>query len=200
MIKFSDWMEFMAVLCWCLLVLILTTGCSSVNHMDPLEISAKFPPKEKSNYLEKPDSSPKFRTKSTLPWMKELIEIANCTIHLPDLRKDLLLVKRFTHTTMSPEQVSAAVLGFKSSGVRTYRTKNPMSKAIATTYASDRENLYLNTRKNPRPLPSMVNTLCHEASHLNGFSHGDNNPKGKELSVPYYLGSLCQKYANLCIK
>lgn len=199
MIKFNDFMEFMAVLCWGLLILALTYGCSTVQHpvtalpaLSAASITATQPTPAKP-------VTPKFKTSSTLLWMKELVDVANCTIHLSDVRKDLLLVEKFTHTTMTPAQVSAAVESFKVAGVRTYRTKNPFSAAIATTYASDRENLYLNTRKNPRSLGQMVNTLCHESSHLNGFSHGDNNPKGKELSVPYFLGDLCEKYAHKCI-
>lgn len=203
MIKYNDYMEFMAVVCWTMLMLAITSSCSSVQHpvtalpaLSAASISATQP-----SYMENPNNlNKKFNTKSTLLWMKELVDVANCTIHLSDVRKDLLLVEKFTHTTMTPAQVSAAVESFKVAGVRTYRTKNPFSAAIATTYASDRENLYLNTRKNPRDIPSMVNTLFHESSHLNGFGHGDNNPKGKELSVPYYFGAIGQKYAHKCIK
>lgn len=198
MTKHSDFMEIGAFLCWLMLVLALSS-CSSTQK--PLPVAVTLVP-QSSNSSETPISSnfKKFHTKSNLLWVTEVADIASCVVRLPELLNELGSVKALTHTSMNPEQVKLAVANFKPSGVRTYKTKNPVSKVIATTYASDRENLYLNTRKNPRPIGQMVNTLLHEASHLNGFSHGDNNPRGKELSVPYFLGALGQKYAHLCIK
>jgi hypothetical protein len=83
--------------------------------------------------------------------------------------------------------------------ITTYRSKNPFSKAIATTYGSDKQNMYLNTRANPRKPKYMINTVIHEKLHLNGYSHGSNSNVGKENTVNYYTGSLGEKYAKDCL-
>lgn len=138
-----------------------------------------------------------FTAKSSLLWVSSLAEKANCTIKNKDFLKEVEGFK-FTHTIHAGAKVAKDIKALPSIKIATYKTKNPFSKAIATTYPSDKETVYLNLRANPRDMESMVNTVCHEATHILGYSHGDNSPKGKENSVPYKVGSLCQKYFKNC--
>lgn len=175
------------------LILLLLISCSQVLiKPDPIASIETGQPQTVKKEL--------FVPKSSLKWVADASSVASCVIQLPELINDLAAVDKFTHTELNTSQVVEAVKAFTPKYVRTYKTKNPFSAAIATTYASDKTSFYLNTRKNPRAMPQMVNTYCHEVSHLHNFGHGDNSPIGKEMSVPFYLGSLCQKYADKCMK
>lgn len=118
----------------------------------------------------------------------------------PDFQIEVGSFPKYTHTASSPAEVMHAIRDLPSSRISTYRTRSPWSKVLATTYASDRSTLYLNLRKNPRPMPEMVNTVIHEGLHLAGFSHGDNSPAGKQDSVNYRVGAIAEKYVPECQK
>lgn len=139
-----------------------------------------------------------FSQKSELPWAAQVSKVSNCIIKNEAFLKEVETFSKFTHTAKTPKEVALAIKNFRPVVVSTYKTKNPWSAAIATTYSSDKTTVYFNTRKNPRPLPAMVNTAFHEGLHLNGFSHGNNSPKGKENSVNYRVGKIAEKYVEVC--
>ena len=115
-----------------------------------------------------------------------------------EFQNELSAIEKFDFSDDNGSQVLEKLMS-NSKTITTYRTKNPFSKAIATTYSTDKENMYLNTRKNPREYKFMINTVVHEFLHLVGYSHNDNNPIGKENSVNYYVGSLAEKYSKGCL-
>jgi hypothetical protein len=86
----------------------------------------------------------------------------------------------------------------KKAVIRTYKTKWPLSKAIATTYKNNKTELYFNRYKNPREMANMVNTSMHEITHLVGYSHGSNSSIGKEDTVPYKVGAIAQRNYHAC--
>lgn len=140
-----------------------------------------------------------FTARSSLPWLAEVARVASCVVALPKFIAEVGAVAKYTHTTKTPAEVARAFKGLTGMRIRTYQTKNPFSAAIATTYKSAPGELYFNTRKNPRAMKAMVNTACHEASHALGFGHGDNSPRGKELSVPYKVGVICENHVEECL-
>jgi hypothetical protein len=141
-----------------------------------------------------------YSTKSSLSYMTKTAAITNCVLKNEKFLSEVASFPKYTYTTKTPQEVRKSLESMKPVIISTYRTKNPWSKAIATTYSSDKTTVYFNTRKNPRPMTEMVNTSIHEGLHLNGFSHGSNSPVGKEDSVNYRVGTIGEKYVSECEK
>ncbi len=141
-----------------------------------------------------------FHTEVKYDWAIETVRISNCVLNHPDFKKRVEAIDKFDYSDLNGVQVYAAYSNGSRVGLRVYKSKNPWSKAIATTYGNDKEFFYLNTRKNPRDYGSMVNTSLHEAGHLKGFSHGDNSSVGKENSVNYKVGSIAQEVSAKCLR
>ena len=138
-----------------------------------------------------------FSTNSGLQYMKDLVGVANCVINNISFLDEVEAFPKYTYTDKTSKEVSASLRNSIPTVFTTYRSKNPFSRAIATTFTGD-DVIYFNTRKNPRSVPEMINTLIHENLHLNGWSHGDNSPIGKGDSVNYRVGSMAEKYTELC--
>lgn len=139
-----------------------------------------------------------FTAKSTLPYMIDVARVANCVLSNPEFIKAVALYPKFTFTDKTPAQVAESLRDPKPVVLSTYRTKNPYSAAIATTFAGD-PVVYFNTRRNPRPTPEMLETAFHEGlGHIQGYGHGDNYPAGKEDSVPYALGTIGARFITGC--
>lgn len=110
----------------------------------------------------------------------------------------------FTHTDHTPEQVfnhiASNVHMFDQNKpdeiitprvlVEPWKPMNPWSSAIATTFKNKPGVVFMNVRKvHLRAEFEVVNTLVHEFCHTPcGYGHGSNSPKGKQRSVPYWLG------------
>jgi hypothetical protein len=142
--------------------------------------------------------SPVFTSNTTIESLQKAIKVANCVVRSESFLKEIGSYAKYDYTDMSPNDVESAFRNIKPIRVGTYRTKNPYSKVYATTYASDRETIWINTRKLPRPTQELTNTFIHEGSHLIKFSHGDNSPIGKSNSVPYGVGAIAEKHVAGC--
>lgn len=148
---------------------------------------------------EKPDEARQepIGHKSSLNYVKKLAEQVNCTINKKVFKEELGKIKKFDldPTNSNGSEVLRSLLS-KKCIIRTYRSKWPWSKAVATTWTNEKEpNIYLNTRRHPRSVPSMVNTVVHECLHKHGYSHGNNNPTGKENTVNFKAGKIAENYA-----
>lgn len=145
-------------------------------------------------------TSPKtvFISKSRLEWLIEAARISNCVIGKKDFLDEVENFKGYTYTDKTPEQIVYVFKNPSTVYLSSYKTTNPFSSVVATTYSNDKENIYFNLRKNPRTKKAHVNTVIHEALHLWGFSHGDNYSKGKENSVNYKVGEIAEKYVDEC--
>jgi hypothetical protein len=170
-----------------LLSALLLTSCAT-----------KLPLKEDLKPIEIVGKENIFNHRSSLSWVKELSKVANCTVNLKSFQDELSTIERFDYSDDNGKQVLSKLLS-DAKTITTYKTKNPWSSAMATTYSADKDNMYLNTRKNPREYKFMVNTVCHEKLHLNGYSHGNNSSVGKENTVNYFVGSLCEKHSKGCL-
>jgi len=108
---------------------------------------------------------------------------------------------RFTYTTHTPEQVFNHIASNHenmSATIRPWKPFNPWTSAIATTFKNKPGEIYINVRKiNQRTVAQYVASLTHEILHLAplSYGHGSNSPKGKELSVPYFLGNKAGEWA-----
>ena len=132
------------------------------------------------------------------PWLKIVAIKANCVLKREEFLNEVKLYPKFTHTNNTSSKVAEDLRALPEIKVATYKSKNPFTKAVATTYPKEKNKIYLNLRHNPRPVDDMVATLCHESTHVLGYSHGDNNPAGKENSVPYKVQTICVKFLQLC--
>lgn len=138
-----------------------------------------------------------FIAKSSLAWVIDLVDRANCIINNEEFIKEVEGFPGFTFTEATPGQVAASLRSMGPFTISTYKARIG-SKVIATTYSSDKTTLYLNLRKNPRDIASMGNTVLHEGLHLAGYSHGNNSSVGKQDSINYRVGSIAEKYITLC--
>jgi hypothetical protein len=166
-----------------ILVILLLSSCTSTAKDLPL-----------------PEPRTIFTARSTLDYVHQAVKVANCVIVNEKFLSEIGKFAKYDYTTMKPAEVEARIRGVSPAAVSTYRTTNPFSRVIATTYSTDPTTIYLNTRNNPQAMPDMVNTIIHELTHLNNFGHGDNSPVGKDNSVPYRLGSMAEKYVSECSK
>lgn len=179
-----------------ILLLIALASCTTVANKAPEVVPAK--PVTPVSVPTTPAKREIFYSKSSLPWVKELINKANCVVNSQDFLNEVKAWPKFTYSDATGEDVYKSILNLHKVNVETYQTKNPWSKAIATTYAGVNDTVFLNTRRNPRDMKYMINTVLHEPLHLVGYSHGDNSPAGKENSVNYRVGSIAEKYADSC--
>ena len=138
-----------------------------------------------------------FSFKSSLSWVEKATDCANIVINDKDFQDEAVAKTSFDYSEDDGEKVLNKLLSHHCVA-RTYKTKNPWSKAVATTYRSNTEDMYFNRRKK-RSIFAWVGTSCHECLHNVGYSHGDNSSVGKENSVNYWYGSLCTTHAKrLC--
>lgn len=137
---------------------------------------------------------------SSKSWMNGLGDVAECVKNNDAFLKEVGSFKKYDLTTKTPSQVEQMVRSSSLSiELTTYTPWNMFSKAIS--YRNTGSNVvYFNTRKNPRPIPEMVNTLIHEWLHVVGFDHGNNYAAGKENTVNYAVGSMAEKYVKGCMK
>jgi len=130
-----------------------------------------------------------FTYRSSFSWIEAVSHVANLVINHSEFKKRVEQIEKFDYTDDNGKQVFEKLIQTKCV-LRTYKSKNPWSKAIATTYRNNKIDIYFNTRRNPRSIELMVNTAIHELLHNAGYGHGDNSPTGKENSVNYKVGAI----------
>lgn len=172
-----------------LTALIFISSCATKTTVPDVIITPELPPVESNLNL--------FESKTSLTWLKEVAIKANCVLNHPKTQEAISKVTKFDYSNENGVDVLLKMQAHKAV-IRSYKTSNPWSKVIATTYTSNRIDMYFNTRNNPRAMAKMVNTACHEKTHLVGYSHGNNSSVGKQNSVPYYVGKLCEQNYYLC--
>lgn len=131
-------------------------------------------------------------------WAIDLARISNCVLNHEGFIKEVSAIEKFDFTSDSGVEVIAKYRQDKTTNIKLIKPKAFWSSMVATTFAGNTNDFFLSTKKNPRPMPSMINTSIHERGHLVGYSHGDNYAKGKENSVNYKVGSISEKYVSDC--
>lgn len=138
-----------------------------------------------------------YYTASSLAYLQKTASIANCILSKNGFY-DEVVGTTFTHTDKTGAEVAKELRNIRVE-LKGYKTKLPWSKAIATTYPSDKNSVYFNEYRNPRSNVDMAKTALHEGSHTVGYSHGDNfYSEAKANSVPYKLEEIGAKYVSEC--
>lgn len=104
----------------------------------------------------------------------------------------------FSMATASPRQIADLMQGSAARvEVQLYKSRWPLSKALAYEDARYPNTVFLNSRRLDRSTASICATFIHECVHALDssepglrFGHGDNNPNGKENTAPYWIGDL----------
>ena len=145
-----------------------------------------------------------YAVKSTLSFMKDVGEVANCVIYNADFIKEVSTHKQFDYTKDSSKLVAEKMSRFtpvilttyKKSSTATLAYRNVGSNVLHFNTGKNKSGNYLN----PRAMKYMLNTAIHERLHVVGYGHGDNKAAGKSNSVPYGIGKIAEKYAERCNK
>jgi hypothetical protein len=182
-----------------LLLLVLCFACSHIemapapSESAPTAIEVISPDPESTKHKDV------FISQTSIKSLNDAIAVANCVVRSEAFLKEIGAFAKYDYTDLTPSDVEASFRNIKTINVSSYKTKNPYSKVFATTYASEKTTFYINTRKLPRTIGSLTNTIIHESSHLINFSHGDNSSVGKERSVPYGAGAIGEKHVDGCV-
>jgi hypothetical protein len=137
----------------------------------------------------------------------ECVEFANSLWLIDEFWIELNSKDKFTFTELpTPEIVQRVKLCEEIVTIKTYTPKWPWSNANAYITPKYKNTLYLNNRKLFRKQAAIINTIIHECVHVADygdddnqitFGHGDNYPKGKENSAPYWIGEQAAKFFEL---
>jgi hypothetical protein len=170
-----------------LILILFIVSCSPQQPKDP-QIPEPIPPVKGVYY----------QTTLTSQWAIDLTRISNCVLNHEGFIKEVSAIEKFDFTFDKGIEVIAKYRQDKVTNIKLIKPKAFWSSMVATTFAGNTDDFFLSTKKNPRPMPSMINTAIHERGHLVGYGHGDNYAKGKEDSVNYKLGSISEKYVADC--
>ena len=150
-------------------------------------------------------STSKFVYNGTRIWTKDLVEVANCVIQKPEVRQALKDIDSFDWTDDNGEVVAAKLLTGPVSELKHYtsnwwayraRKLSPTKAPVISYTVRDSDNIWFNSRVNPRGMESMVRTVCHEYAHVLGYGHGSNGPH--TTGVPNDLAEICGKSLGGC--
>lgn len=167
----------------------VTTPTTPTPDLSGLEVQVEQPSKPVATI----ESVKVFSFRSSLNLIKNVNECANKVVNDKEFQEELKSVERFDFSNASGETVLNKLLNHKCV-IQSYKTKNPFSKVLATTYINNKTDVYLNMRKY-QTIEAWSGTSIHECSHNFGFSHGNNSSAGKQNSVPYFIGFLGQRHA-----
>ena len=141
-----------------------------------------------------------FVANSSLPWMHELVVVANCITNNKDFLAEVSQVESFTHSDHTGKQVAESILQDKQAVARTYSKK--FTRAAAYRIPNTNK-IYINTKKfSSKTRPYKVTpTLMHERMHLLDYKHKGNrrNEYNNLQSVPYVVGKISEKYVEVCL-
>lgn len=171
-----------------ILASILLASCSTVKKV-PESIEA-------DEVIEATAPIGAYSTTSTLPWAIDLVRVANC-VKQKQAFYDELSSTEFTQNNGKTSKQIADEIRLASAKIETFTYWNPLSKMIAENAQPDR--VRLNSRKHPRAIGDMVETLFHEPTHNLGYFHNGNyNTEENRKTVPYMVGAIARKHVGDC--
>lgn len=140
-----------------------------------------------------------FKVKSSLSWMKDLGEKANCVNFNKDFLKEVSLIESFTHSDHTGVEVVEALTSSTIAVARTYSKR--FTRAAAYRVPGTNE-IYINLKKLSKRsrAKQVIPTLIHERLHVLGYKHkGNRRAKYNNLeSVPYKVSRISKKYISKC--
>lgn len=137
-----------------------------------------------------------YSTTSKLPWVIDLVRVANCVKQKQALYDEIASTE-FTRTNGKTSKEIAMELRLAPVQLEVFTYWNPVSKMIAVNAQPDR--VRLNSRKHPRAMPDMIETVFHEPTHNLGYFHNGNyNTEENRKTVPYMVGAIARKHIGDC--
>lgn len=137
-----------------------------------------------------------YSTASKLPWVLDLVRVANC-VKQKQAFYDEVTSTEFTRANGKTSKQIADEIRLASVKIETFSYWNPMSKMIAVNDQPDR--VRLNSRKHPRAIEDMIETVYHEPTHNLGYFHNGNyNTEDNRKTVPYMVGVIARKHIGDC--
>lgn len=133
--------------------------------------------------------------------MKKLVAVSNCVINKKSFQDELKSIENFTNIEENGEHVLNKILKSKQGFVNFY-TQNWFAYKFTPVHGyvnNGSDQIYINTRTFGRENKSVVNTIVHEMSHVAGYKHQGNSPKGNQESVPYKVGSVAENNVEGCL-
>ena len=139
-----------------------------------------------------------YKIQSKLKYFPEVVRVTNCVLANEQFLSEVSLVAKFTSSSHNGYQVVDKIKdSFDKPVVILTERRARWSTVLARRVD---EYVIFNTRKNPRSVPEMVNTLVHESLHVAGYGHEYNYSPARNLSVPYYVGDIAEEYTQDCLK
>lgn len=142
-----------------------------------------------------------FEYKGNIKSIKEATAAANELFYNSHFTDTIAAKESFDMSTAKPSYIATSIRNTSNvkTNVKTYRSRNPWSRAIAYFTANRPNDINLNTRKLNRTKGSIVATLWHERIHqldnldpVHYYGHGNNSPRGKQNTAPYWIDNLAQ--------
>ena len=138
--------------------------------------------------------------------LMEAIFRANSKPYWDCLYEEILLKESFDMSTLPPTMVYEDIKAFweeNDINVKIYYPKWRWSKALGYFSSARPNDININGYKLNRTVESFVGTLFHELVHMadnaneiHSYGHGDNNPRGKSNTSPYWIGNVFTNFNN----
>lgn len=138
-------------------------------------------------------------------YVQKATTMANTILGNEEFYQKIRQQEKFDLSTAKPsiiaELIKSSGLEFKvelfyPSGWRAIKYRN----TFAYTDPNYPNTLFLNLKKLDREIEDIAATIIHECIHALDqeavdytFGHGNNSPKGKENTAPYWIGNLAYK-------
>ncbi len=137
----------------------------------------------------------------------EAVEQANSFELLGFVAEDIRIYTQFDMSNTRNEHIADELEMFLHRNdieIVTYKPKWRWSKAYGYFSPNKPNTIHLNQYKLNRSIASFVGTFFHELTHMTdnadkyySYGHGDNNPKGKEHTAPYFIGNSASEYFDI---
>lgn len=174
-----------------ILFVFILTACSQFENVDFNKISPQLP--KPTNVSES-----FFKVRSSLDLMHKIKDTANCVAQLQSLKKGIEALK-FPELNIDGKEIYRLMMA--QDGLVTLRTYQKYAYWVpfygrrpvyAYTYVGHDE-IHVNTLYYERPMPSLMNTVFHELSHVAKYEHGTHDP------IPWKVGEVAEKVAHECM-
>lgn len=141
-----------------------------------------------------------FVSSHNIPKYNNAVLLANRIAANPIFYMMIGNVPRYSHIEANPRQVREDlkfILSHISIDPFIYYTTTEEDEYDDVAFAVPIEgSVHINARYLSSHTCSIVNSLIHEAVHLSGYHHGDNDYYLKDDSVPYKVGEIAEE---ICI-
>lgn len=170
-----------------LLIILLFVSCASNIPVQKLETIE--PTIEDIGY---------YKNESSLDWITESIEIANCVTKKKEFHQEILDNGKFEHYDGLNQHIIDMLISETPAIVGTYYKKFSKARAYRNIGSN---KIWLNRAKISNSDEDLLNTMLHERLHVLGFGHkGNSRNKYNNIdSVPYKVGSISEKYYQYCL-